>query len=175
MTNTQSVGAGLIVWFASGLLAWTGASSFAELGSAIPVNGGAQAYLAYIYNPMVSYLFAWTTITAIKPGSSSVKALIFAEYINRLAYDVTTEGVPSGSLPPWSIKLVALLAVFAVAILCAATRNLSPRTAVVFTSINVRIDSLAVHLHLFTLMLNADCFSGVLDFAALICHSSNRI
>lgn len=32
----------LIVWAASGLLAWTGASSFAELGSAIPQNGGAQ-------------------------------------------------------------------------------------------------------------------------------------
>ena len=71
MANTHSVGASLAVWLASGLLAWTGASSFAELGSSIPVNGGAQAYLQYSYGPLVSYLFAWTSIF-LKPGACSV-------------------------------------------------------------------------------------------------------
>ena len=68
VANTNSVGASIIVWVASGLLAWTGASSFAELGSAIPQDGGAQAYLSYAYGPLVSYLFAWTAIIALKPG-----------------------------------------------------------------------------------------------------------
>ncbi|KAJ3538438.1 hypothetical protein NMY22_g5163 [Coprinellus aureogranulatus] len=68
IANTKSVGASLLVWLASGVLAWTGASSFAELGSAIPQNGGAQAYLAYAYGPLTSYLFAWTAIIALKPG-----------------------------------------------------------------------------------------------------------
>lgn len=68
VANTHSVGASLVVWVISGLLAWTGASSFAELGSAIPQNGGAQAYLSYAYGPLVSYLFAWTAIIALKPG-----------------------------------------------------------------------------------------------------------
>jgi amino acid transporter len=36
------VGASLVVWLAAGLLGWTGASSFAELGTAIPLNGGPQ-------------------------------------------------------------------------------------------------------------------------------------
>lgn len=69
VANTHSVGASLIVWVLSGILGWTGASSFAELGSAIPLNGGAQAYLAYAYGPLVSYLFAWTAISALKPGA----------------------------------------------------------------------------------------------------------
>lgn len=69
VANTGSVGASLIVWLLSGLLGWTGASSFAELGTAIPLNGGAQAYLAYSYGPLVSYLFAWTAISALKPGT----------------------------------------------------------------------------------------------------------
>lgn len=85
VANTHSVGASLAVWIASGLLAWTGASSFAELGyvydnscdiprssiahrSSIPLDGGAQAYLSYAYGPLVSYLFAWTAISALKPG-----------------------------------------------------------------------------------------------------------
>ncbi len=69
MANTHSIGASLTVWLAAGLLGWTGASSFAELGSSIPVNGGAQAYLQYSYGPLVSYLFAWTAISALKPGT----------------------------------------------------------------------------------------------------------
>ena len=77
--NTQSVGASLAVWVAAGVLAWTGASSFAELGASIPVNGGAQAYLAYAYGPMISYLFTWSTI-ALKPGGNAVIALIFGMF-----------------------------------------------------------------------------------------------
>lgn len=77
LVNTQSVGASLLVWIISGVLAWTGASSFAELGAAIPLNGGAQAYLAYAYHPLVSYLFAWTAISALKPGGNAIIALIF--------------------------------------------------------------------------------------------------
>jgi amino acid transporter len=69
VANTGSVGASLVVWLLSGLLAWTGAGSFAELGSAIPLTGGSQAYLAYSYGPLVSYLFSWTAISALKPGT----------------------------------------------------------------------------------------------------------
>ena len=76
VANTQSVGASLAVWVAAGILGWTGASSFAELGASIPVNGGAQAYLAYAYGPLMSYLFTWTSI-ALKPGANAVIGLIF--------------------------------------------------------------------------------------------------
>jgi amino acid permease len=44
---TGSVGASLLVWLVGGLLAWTGASSYAELGAAIPLDGGTQVYLSY--------------------------------------------------------------------------------------------------------------------------------
>ena len=137
VANTQSVGASLAVWLASGLLAWTGASSFAELGSAIPLNGGAQAYLAYAYNPLVSYLFAWTAITALKPGGNGVIALIFAEYLNRLMWHATSGDASPDALPQWSIKLTACLAVVFVTILCIATKNLGTRAAVVFTTLKV--------------------------------------
>lgn len=139
MAETHSVGASLIVWLVSGLLAWTGASSYAELGSAIPLNGGAQAYLAYAYNPLVSYLFAWTSIVALKPGGNGVIALIFAEYLNRLMWHVTGTDVSPDSIPQWSIKLTACLAVVSVTVLCIATKNLGTRTAVVFTTVKVRI------------------------------------
>ncbi|CAL1704463.1 unnamed protein product [Somion occarium] len=99
IANTKSVGASLAVWVASGVLAWTGASSFAELGSSIPVNGGAQAYLQYSYGPLVSYLFAWTAISALKPGGNAVISLIFAEYLNRLFWHTTSSDVSPNAIP----------------------------------------------------------------------------
>lgn len=38
-TNVPSPGAALIVWLVGGILAWTGASTMAELGTAIPGEG----------------------------------------------------------------------------------------------------------------------------------------
>lgn len=160
VANTQSVGASLLVWFAAGVLAWTGASSFAELGSSIPVNGGAQAYLQYSYGPLVSYLFAWTAISALKPGAracyvlkplglhahtmvrwtggNAVISLIFAEYLNRLFWHSTRAEVSPDDIPQWAIKLTAIAAVLVVSLICVATPTLGSRAAVVFTTVKVR-------------------------------------
>ncbi len=155
VANTHSIGASLTVWFLSGVLAWTGASSYAELGSAIPQIGGAQAYLSYAYGPLVSYLFAWTAIMALKPGLSilmgfrraavtdasiggnAVTSLIFAEYVNRLFLSHTREEVSPDDIPQWAIKLTAIGAVLVVTIFCIAARKLGTRVAVVFTSAKV--------------------------------------
>ncbi|PCH38054.1 L-methionine transporter [Wolfiporia cocos MD-104 SS10] len=137
VANTQSVGASLCVWCAAGLLAWTGASSFAELGSSIPVNGGAQAYLQYAYGPLVSYLFTWTAISALKPGGNAVISLIFAEYLNRLFWHSTSAEVSPDDIPQWAIKLTAVAAVLVVSIICVATPTLGTRAAVVFTTVKI--------------------------------------
>ncbi|KAI0709329.1 L-methionine transporter [Earliella scabrosa] len=137
VANTHTVGASLLVWFAAGVLAWTGASSFAELGSSIPVNGGAQAYLQYSYGPLVSYLFAWTAISALKPGGNAVISLIFAEYINRLLWHTTRDEVSPDDIPQWAIKLTAVAAVVVVSIICVATPTLGTRAAVVFTTVKI--------------------------------------
>ncbi|KAJ7452382.1 L-methionine transporter [Mycena galericulata] len=137
VANTNSVGASLIVWAASGLLGWTGASSFAELGSAIPQNGGAQAYLAYAYGPLVSYLFAWTAIIALKPGGNAVISLIFSEYLNRIFWHTTRAEVSPDDIPQWAIKVTAITAVALVTLFCVAARKLGTRVAVVFTTIKV--------------------------------------
>ncbi|KAG6874179.1 hypothetical protein C0995_003725 [Termitomyces sp. Mi166 len=137
IANTKSVGASLTVWLFSGVLAWTGASSFAELGSAIPLNGGAQAYLSYAYGPLVSYLFAWTAIIALKPGGNAVISLIFAEYINRLFWSHSHDEISPDDIPKWAIKLTAVGAVMVVTIICIVSRKLGSRAAVVFTTIKV--------------------------------------
>ncbi|KAI0322225.1 L-methionine transporter [Amylostereum chailletii] len=139
VANTQSVGASLVTWILAGLLGYTGAASFAELGSAIPLNGGAQAYLGYAYGPLLSYLFAWTAIAALKPGSNAVISLIFAEYLNRLFWHITQSNASPASIPQWSIQLVAIAAIVTVTLVCVLTRSLGTKVAVVFTVVKVSI------------------------------------
>ncbi|KAF8910960.1 L-methionine transporter [Gymnopilus junonius] len=144
VANTHSVGASLLVWLASGLLAWTGASSFAELGSAIPQNGGAQAYLSYAYGPLVSYLFAWTAIIALKPGGNAVISLIFAEYLNRMIWHTTRDEVSPDDIPQWAIKLTAIGAVLVVTALCVGAKKLGTRVAVIFTAVKILVTVLGI-------------------------------
>lgn len=139
LANVNSVGAALTTWTVAGLLAWTGASSFAELGSAIPLNGGAQAYLAYAYNPLLSYLYAWTAISALKPGGNAIIALIFGEYMNRLFFHATRADLPPDAIPDWAIKVTACVAMILVSTLCAISSKLGTGAAVVFTTVKVAV------------------------------------
>lgn len=134
LAETRSVGASLLVWVVSGVLAWTGASSFAELGSMIPLSGGPQAYLAYAYNPLVSFLYSWTAISALKPGSGAIIALIFGEYVMRLFYphDFNPQDIPH-----WQTQIAASLCVMVAFMLCVGSPKLGTHTAVILTVIKL--------------------------------------
>lgn len=117
-SHAGSPGASLIVWAISGLLAWTGASSYAELGGAIPLNGGAQVYLAKIFGEVVGFLFTWSGILVLKPGSTAIIAIIFGEYIVRAAIGAEVEDIN-----PWITKAPAVGALILVTFLnCVSTR-----------------------------------------------------
>ena len=60
--------------------------SYAELGSAMPFNGGAYVYLQRIYGPLVGYLFSSTTAFILKPAPVAIVSLIFGDYVNRIAF-----------------------------------------------------------------------------------------
>jgi amino acid transporter len=117
-SHAGSPGASLIVWTISGLLAWTGAASYAELGGAIPLNGGAQVYLSKIFGELAGFLFTWSAILVLKPGSAAIIAIIFGEYIVRAAIGAEVEDVN-----PWINKAPALGALLIVTLVnCISTR-----------------------------------------------------
>ncbi|MCJ1241863.1 hypothetical protein MMC14_009869 [Varicellaria rhodocarpa] len=101
--NAGSPGSSLIVWTVAGVLAWTGAASFAELGGAIPLNGGAQVYLSKIFGDLTGFLFTWSAVLVLKPGSAAIVALIFGEYVVRAAV-----GADAQNVSIWISKGVAL-------------------------------------------------------------------
>lgn len=125
--NTGSPGASLIVWAVAGLLAWTGAASYAELGGAIPLNGGAQAYLSKIFGELAGFLFTWCSVFVLKPGSSAIIAIIFGEYIVRAAI-----GAEAANASSWINKGVALSGLALVTLLNSVSTKLATRMGDVF-------------------------------------------
>jgi Amino acid permease len=116
--NAGSPGAALIVWVIAGILAWTGAASYAELGGAIPLNGGPQVYLSKIFGEMIGFLFTWCAVFVLKPGSAAIIAIIFGEYVVRAFIGTEVE-----TISPWINKGVGFAGVLFVTIInCASTK-----------------------------------------------------
>jgi amino acid transporter len=116
--NVGSPGASLIVWAIAGVLAWTGAASYAELGGAIPLNGGAQVYLSKIMGELSGFLFTWVAVLVLKPGSAAIIAIIMGEYLVRAFI-----GAEAEHINPWINKGVGLAGLFVVTFLnCVSTR-----------------------------------------------------
>ncbi|CAM1500484.1 Fc.00g096460.m01.CDS01 [Cosmosporella sp. VM-42] len=80
-TNVPSPGAALVIFAVGGLLAWTGASTLAELGTAIPGEGGVQPYLRYIFGDVFGFLAAWTWVVAVMPATLAILSIVFTESI----------------------------------------------------------------------------------------------
>jgi hypothetical protein len=125
--NAGSPGASLIVWVVAGVLAWTGAASYAELGGAIPLNGGAQVYLSKIFGEWAGFLFTWCAVMVLKPGSAAIIAIIFGEYLVRAV--IGAEAVDAST---WLNKAVALVGLVLVTLLNCVSTKLGTRSADVF-------------------------------------------
>ena len=91
------------VWFLSGLLVWTGAASFVELGHRIPNNGGIQEYLRVAYGDVAGFLFTWVWVVIAKPAANAVIATVFAGYASR-----GFSGGGAERWPEWATKGLAL-------------------------------------------------------------------
>ena len=125
--NAGSYGASLIVWTIAGTLAWTGAASYAELGGAIPLNGGAQVYLSKIFGELAGFLFTWSAVFVLKPGSAAIIAIIFGEYTVR-----AFAGADAVSTSTLLNKGVALLGLTVVTALNCISTKLGTRMGDIF-------------------------------------------
>lgn len=117
-SKVGSAGAALVVWVVAGILAWTGAASYAELGGAIPLNGGSQVYLAKTFGEIAGFLFTWVAVLVLKPGSAAIISIIMGEYFVRAII-----GAEAETINPWVNKSVALVGIAMVTFVnCISTR-----------------------------------------------------
>ncbi|OBT76293.1 hypothetical protein VF21_03381 [Pseudogymnoascus sp. 05NY08] len=106
--NVSSSGVALAVWLVGGVLAWTGASTLAELGTAIPGEGlrlcerWRATYLKRVFGDVVGFLAAWTWVVAVMPATLAILSIVFVESI------FTAAGV-TDQAERWEHKLLSVL------------------------------------------------------------------
>jgi len=128
--NVPSPGAGLIIWLLGGILAWTGALTMAELGTAFPGEGGIQPYLTYIYGEVFGYMAAWSWIVATMPATLAILSIVFVESI----YSSLGINEPD---PPLTHKLLSLLVLVVVTTLNSISTRTSTRLSSFFVAIKL--------------------------------------
>lgn len=127
-SNVPSPGVAIIVWVVAGVVAWAGATSFTELGAAIPRNGGMQEYLGYIYGDFLASIMSWTWVIVIKPSSMAIISIVFADYWTSIL-------IPSSSKPVMLVKLLALITVGGMLLInCVSVRSSTGLTNILLYS-----------------------------------------
>ncbi|ORY14959.1 amino acid/polyamine transporter I [Clohesyomyces aquaticus] len=128
-SNVPSPGAALLIWVLGGLLSWAGAASFAELGAALPLNGGTQEYLRRVYGDTMAFLMGWIYIMAVKPSSMAIQSIVIAESIGSV-----TSATP---LPDWKMKVIAASAFISMIIINSINTKTTIRLSESFTVVKI--------------------------------------
>ncbi|MCC7085435.1 MAG: amino acid permease [Pirellulales bacterium] len=109
IASVPNLAALLLVWIAGGLIALVGALTYAELASAYPEDGGDYIYLRRAFGKRLAFVYAWSELLVIRPGSMGTMAYVFAEYLQELLQIPAMARVP-GNLSAVFWAVVAILA-----------------------------------------------------------------
>lgn len=74
-------GYALLMWTIGGLIALTGALTFAELGGMFPRAGGVYVFIKEAYGEAAGFLYGWVMLLVIHAGALAALSLIFADYL----------------------------------------------------------------------------------------------
>jgi APA family basic amino acid/polyamine antiporter len=72
----------LLAWLLGGVAAFCGALSYAELGSALPRNGGEYQFLSRIYHPAVGFISGWASLFVGFAAPLALFSMVFGTYLH---------------------------------------------------------------------------------------------
>jgi APA family basic amino acid/polyamine antiporter len=72
------------VWIFGGFLSLIGALCYAELATTYPEEGGDYIYLTQAFGRQMGFVFAWSQLWIVRPGSIGAMAYVFARYAQKL-------------------------------------------------------------------------------------------
>jgi APA family basic amino acid/polyamine antiporter len=116
----------LFIWAFSGLLVLCGALALAELGAMLPQSGGLYVCMREAYGPFWAFLYGWTVMLVVIPGSIAALCSAFLLYL-----------APFVPLNAWGQKALGIALLLALAFVNARGVKLGARVQNVFTVLKV--------------------------------------
>ncbi len=134
----------LVVWLAAGLLSLAGTFAYSEIAAMMPEAGGDYVYLRRAYGRLVGFLYGWMAFTVARAGSQAALAVGLAIFMNvalggALEHWHRDLGAPGLHLPLTGLTLVALAAIWTVALINCASVAAGGRMALVLTLAKVAL------------------------------------
>ena len=107
----------LAIWVAGGVLAFCGASAYAELAALRPRAGGEYVYLRAAYGQLAGFLTGWVSFVAGFAGAIAAQSIVMVFYLDRF-FRGAADHTPFFVIPlpffPLTVSRRTLLAIFAV-------------------------------------------------------------
>ncbi len=97
------------LWVVGGIVALSGALSYAELATALPRSGGEYHYLSRIYHPAVGFLSGWISVVVGFPAPIALAGIAFGGYFKIFAPGISPVFISLFII--WTITLVHLFGV----------------------------------------------------------------
>ena len=81
VSEVPNVSLVILVWILGGVLAMTGALTFAELASLFPKAGGVYVFLKEAYGDHVGFIYGWVILLVINTGALAALSVAFTGYL----------------------------------------------------------------------------------------------
>lgn len=81
LESLSNTGVILSLWILGGIVALSGAFSYAEIGTMIKKSGGEYTFLSRIYHPIVGYLSGWISLTVGFAAPIALSVIAFTKYL----------------------------------------------------------------------------------------------
>jgi len=72
----------LAAWILGGVLAITGALTYAEMGAMFPRSGGVYVFLKEAYGPLIAFLYGWAALFVVISGGIAAVGVGFGTYLS---------------------------------------------------------------------------------------------
>ena len=100
----------LLLWLFGGIIAFTGAMCYGEIGASIPKAGGEYAFLTKLYSPRLGFLSGWISFVVGFSAPIAASSIGFSEYLYRAIpyiFDVSWIGI-GGMKKIYSIIIIMI-------------------------------------------------------------------
>ena len=73
----------MVLWLVGGIIAFSGAMCYGEIGASIPKAGGEYAFLSRLYSPKLGFLSGWVSFVVGFSAPIAASSIGFSEYLSR--------------------------------------------------------------------------------------------